>query len=166
MKFSLIFITSIILSTQCFASQLTNLKIDSVWRVKYDAKEWSYIYLKPSVGISSNIFEHRKEKIKIILQRETHVDNSLSSQNLVKEKCDESNKFYASNFSGSAQVMTINNKKVCYIEYKNVSGELAHQIVYPEPSKTRNYDLYSYAWNSSDRKSREVVVNFLKGFLR
>lgn len=166
MKFSCLFATLIIMSSNCHASQLTDLKIDSKWRVKYDSKEWSYIYLKPMAGISSNVFEHRKDKIKVILQRETHSGDNSNNQKLVADKCAEAHQYYAKNFSGSAEVLTINNKRVCYIEYKNVSGELSHQFVYPEPSKTRNYDLYSYAWSSSDRKSKDTVINLLKGFLR
>ena len=166
MKFFLViaaFKTMLMSST---AAQLTNLKIDSKWRIKYDAKEWSYIYLKPMAGISANVFENKKEKIKVILQRETHSDNVANSQNLIASKCAEAHNYYAKNFSGSAEVVVIANKKICYIQYKNVSGNLSHQFVYPEPSVSKNYDLYSYAWNSEDQKSKEVVTTFLKGILK
>ncbi|MGZ3790059.1 MAG: hypothetical protein ACXVLQ_16095 [Bacteriovorax sp.] len=154
------------ISTNAFAVQLTDLKIDAKWRVKYDPKEWSYIYLKPTLGISPNIFEHRKEKIRVVLQKESHLDGTSDYQKLVESKCAEGNQYYSKKASGHAELVSINNKKICYIEFRNASGEMIHQFVYPELSKAQNYDLYSYAWKSNNDRSKEIVSHFLKGFLQ
>ncbi len=155
----------LLVSTELFAIQYTNLKIDSHWMVKYDPQEWSYIYIKPLAGVSPNLFEHKKGKIRIVLQKESHQDEVLSYKELLEKKCEEVNQYYTRKLSGFSEIITINNKKVCYLEFKNVSGEMTRQFLYPELSKNKNYDLYSYGWNSSDIKSKEIVINFLKGFL-
>ena len=154
------------ISTKSYATKLTDLKIDSKWKVKYDPAEWNYVYLKPTLNISSNIFEYRKDKIRIVLQREAHFDEAADYQKLVEKKCIEAHQYYSKKQLGHAEIVNINNKKICYIEYQNISGEMGHQFVYPELSKNKNYDIYSYGWNSNNRKSKEIVTNFLKGFLQ
>ncbi|MDD4976780.1 MAG: hypothetical protein PHY93_20665 [Bacteriovorax sp.] len=155
-----------LISANSFATKLTDLKIDAKWMVKYDPNEWSYIYLKPTLKISPNIFEYRKDKIRVVLQRETHFDEAVDYQKLVERKCAEANQYYSKKASGHSEIVNINFKKVCYIEYKNVSGEMTHQFVYPELSQNKSYDIYSYGWNSNNHKSKEIVINFLKGFLQ
>jgi hypothetical protein len=165
MKLLLLVWVLFIISTNSFATKLTDLKIDAKWRIKYDPNEWSYIYLKPTLNISSNIFEHRKEKIRVILQRETHFDEALDYQKLLEKKCGEANQYYSKKYLGHTEIVNVNTKKVCFIEYKNASGEMSHQFVYPELSQNKSYDIYSYGWNSNNHKSKEIVINFLKGFL-
>jgi hypothetical protein len=152
--------------TNSSAAPLTELKIDTKWRVKYNPKEWSYLYLKPLGGVSSNIFEHRKDKIRIVLQKESHLDEISDYQKLIEKRCAESNKYYSKNASGYAEVVKVNKKNICYIEFKNAAGEIIRQFVYPDLNKPRNYDLYSYAWNSNNQKTKETVTNFLKGFVQ
>jgi hypothetical protein len=155
----------VFISTNSFAAQLTDLKISSNWKVKFNPNEWSYVYLKPLRAVSPNIFEHRKEKFNVILQKETHFDGTGDYQKLLENKCSIANESYSKSSQGFAEVVKINKKNVCYIEFKNAKGETTRQFVYPELSASKNYELYSYGWNSKNIKSKAIVINFLKGFL-
>ena len=164
MKLTLVVYFSVY-STCSFGEQLTDLKIDNNWKVKYDQKEWSYVYIKPLKKVSPNLFVHKKEKIRIILQRESHISQVFDYQKILENKCAEGNQYYSRKAKGHAEVVSINKRKVCYVEFKNASGESIRQYVYPEKNNNNNYDLYSYGWNSNNEKSKELVIGFLKGFL-
>lgn len=161
MKRSLIVL---IIFPQIIYASMTQVKIDANWKIKYNQNEWSYLFLKPAAPISSNIFENKKDKFKLVLQKEAHIDET-QSKNLIEEKCQEANKYY-SNKNGSAKLELIKNTKFCFIEYKNLNGTISRQFVTPENLNSRAYDLYSYAWLSSNEQSKDQVIKFIERNLK
>jgi len=157
----------LILMNQAWAAPvMKELKIDPGWKIKFDSTDWDYTYLKSFNAISSHVLSHKKENFKLILQRETHAENQGDLAALVSRKCSEANQYYSKEKSGAARVEKINGKKLCYIEYKNASGETIREFVYPEKSSGKNYDLFTYVWNSKDQQSIQTVAGFLKGFVK
>ena len=156
-------IINIFISTLTYASSLKEIKLDPSWKIKFDSNQWSYEYLKPFNGISSHLLENKKEKFKLVLQKETHSDNNSDTETLLKNKCAESNLYYQKNREGTATVETINKTLTCYIEYKNISGNKISEFVFPQKSSTKNYELLTYVWISPSEKAKNEVINFLKG---
>jgi len=153
--------------SQAWASpSVKELKIDPSWKIKFDNTVWDYTYLKSFNAISPHVLTHKKENFKLILQRETHVENQTDLSALVAKKCGEANQYYAKEKSGSARVEKINGTKLCYIEYKNASEQTVREFVYPEKSAGKNYDLFTYVWNSKDAQTKQMVADFLKGFVK
>jgi len=160
------FALSIFFALSSWANQLTDLKVDSNWKIKYDPTQWNYIYFKQASSISSNIFEHKREKIRLILQKETHLNPSPGNKNLMADECLKAHQYFSKNFNGNATKVTINSTELCYVEYKNISGDTNHEFLYPDSYKTRSYDLLTYTWKSKNPATKEIVINFLKGFLK
>lgn len=158
----------LLLSTNLFALDFESLKIDRNWIVKYDKNEWSYLYLKPAKVISSHIFEHKILHFKLILQKESHLleGNVRDMKKLTELKCSEANNYFSKKFSGKGSIELINNRSVCYLKYHNPQGGIVHQYILPEQIKKQNYEIQNYVWISADEKSKDVVVKFLKGFLK
>lgn len=147
-------------------NEVINIKIENNWNVKYDPKVWNFFYAKPFSQISSNMFINSKEKLKLILQKETHFNGGENYHNLITNKCSEANKFYTRNKIGMANIEKINTTEICYLEYKNKNQKLIRQFVYPSSEKSKTYNLYSYGWTSELKNSKMVVSTFLKGFLK
>ena len=166
MKFIVLIIALSVFSTGLLAGQLTNLKIDFDWRIKYDSSEWNYIYFKEASPVSGHIFEHKTEKFRLILQKETHINPHPSNKNLVQEQCAQANKYYFSKFNGSAQVVKLNKTDACFVEYKKNPTNVFRQYLIPENNKKTSYELFTYSWSSEGPRSKEFVEKFLKGFLK
>lgn len=145
---------------------IKELRLDNSWSIKYDSNIWSYKYLKAFSGISPHLFENKKENFKLILQKETHTKNNEDFESLTNAECSAANLFYQQNKSGSASVESINGIKTCYINYKNTSGKTVQEYVYPEKTKGRNYEIYTYVWSSENAESKILVQSFLKGFIK
>lgn len=166
MKFTFIAFCLMFSLSSVFAGQLTELKIDFDWKIKYDSTEWNYTYFKEARPISGHIFEHKIEKFRLILQKETHLNPNVSNQNLVNDQCSQAHKYYSAKFGGKAQVIRLNKIETCYVEYKKTGNTLFHQFLIPENTKKASYELFSYSWNSESTHSKELVEKFLKGFLK
>jgi len=164
MRILLFLLGSLFFILTAHAASLTNLKIDSNWKIKYNPSLWNYVYLKQTQNISSNIFENKKEKFKLMLQKEERISTVKNDPELLEKKCAEAKKIF-SQYQGSSEIVTINSKKTCYIEYSSEKGKMIHQFVYPQFKSESTYDLLSYGWISSDKKTKESVKAFLKGFL-
>ncbi len=145
---------------------LSEIKIDQSWRVKYNAEEWSYKFVKIFSGITPHIFENKKENLRLVLQKETHLGRSLQEKSFVSNKCTEAQSFYSQNKSGRAFLEKINNTETCFIEYKNESGNSIFEYVVPQVSKGNSYELYTYAWTNDSKSGKSRVHNFLKEFLK
>lgn len=166
MKFTFIAFCLLLNLSSAFARPLTQLKIDFDWKIKFDSTEWDYTYFKEAQPISSHIFEHKVEKFRLILQKETHLNPNISNSNLVSDQCSQANKHYSAKFGGKAQVIQLNKTETCYVEYKKKGNILFHQFLIPENTKKTSYELFSYTWNSESTRSKELVEKFLKGFLK
>lgn len=156
MKYLILFVVS----TNLLAN-VSTLKIDPTWKIKYDQSVWKYLFLKPTAPISSNVFEHKREKFKLILQKESHL-NFSDSKDLISEKCSEANAFYSTK-NGKALIENIKGKNFCYIEYKNSQKNIVRQYVYPDGTKKSSYELLSYAWVSDKEDTKKEVIKFIEG---
>jgi hypothetical protein len=147
-------------------SSMKELKIDSTWKGKFDSNEWDYIYLKSMNAISTNVFENKKEKFKLILQKETHYSDVKNYADLVDKNCESVGKRYEEKNIGKSEIINIKNKKICYIEYKNFEGIIVRQFVYPELNKSNSYELFTYTWQATNLSTRDSVSKFVQGFLK
>jgi hypothetical protein len=117
-------------------------------------------------AISTNVFENKKEKFKLILQKETHYSDVKNYADLVDKNCANVGKNYEEKNIGKSEIINIKNKKICYIEYKNPEGILVRQFVYPELNKTNSYELFTYTWQAANLATRNSVSKFVQGFLK
>ena len=144
-------------------AEIKKIKIDPGIQIKFDDKNWNYQYIKILSNISPYIFESKsKNDIKVIVQKETHADNSgYKNQNLVQKKCLEADAFYKNSGNGSAKSMKIKNSDVCLIQITK-SEKMSFQIIYPIQFNKSTYDLLSFSWQSKDLNSVEVVSSLVR----
>ncbi len=148
------------------AIEVSELKIDNNWKVKYKKKNWTYLYLKPMGAITPHVLESKRSGLRVILQKESHVKSNTSLDKLVKNKCNEADSFYKKQRNGSALLETISNKPVCYIEYKNSMNNIISLYVFPEINKKANYELYTFSWQSSGLENKKEVSELIAESLK
>lgn len=133
------------------------VKLEKGITLKFDNTNWVYQYIKVMSSITPHILENKIEKdLKVIVQKETHAMDSKTTKSLIEEKCTSANKFYQESNQGSAKIIEIKNKKVCFILLTKKENN-TYQILYPVNFSNASYDLLSFAWNARDEKDLKTV---------
>jgi hypothetical protein len=149
------------LSSASFA-EVKTIKFDENFHIKFQSDIWNYHYIKAMNAITPHIFEYKDNKdLKVIVQKETHLDKNPKNIRLVEEKCLEAQKSYQDTKTGTAKTIKIKNKNVCLIQLEKI-GRNNYQIIFPIHFTANSYDLVSFSWSDND-DGKLKLVNQLVG---